>query len=211
MSPLISVIMPSFNSEKFIRKSIESILNQTLEYFEFIIVDNLSKDKTWEIIQEYALKDSRIIAIQNKEPLNIAITLNRSIELAKGKYIARMDTDDISFPDRLQKQADYLDNNPDVVLVGSAVEFIDENNNKYNKIYNHTHTGQEINKFIRFSSPLIHPTWMVRTDIIKKIATYRDMPMSEDYDLLLRLVTSNYKIDNILIQLYITENGEEMQ
>ena len=118
--------MPAYNAEKYIGEAIESILNQTFKDFEFIIIDDCSTDKTWEIIQEYAKKDSRIRAFHNEHNLYISKARNLSIELSQCDILAIMDADDNSMPNRLEKQYNLLLNNPDIAVVGAFMEIIDE-------------------------------------------------------------------------------------
>lgn len=105
--PLITVYMPVFNAAAFLDQSISSIISQTFSDFEFIIVDDCSTDNSWKIIKSYAKKDKRIIAIKNKINLGVSLTSNIAISQSSGKFLARMDADDISFTDRLQKQLDF--------------------------------------------------------------------------------------------------------
>ena len=107
-NPAISVIMTAYNTEKYIKEAIESILNQTFKDFEFIIVDDGSTDNTRLIIEEYAKKDRRIKILYNKKNLGIVKSLNKAIAIAKGKYIARMDSDDVSKLNRLEKQFVFM-------------------------------------------------------------------------------------------------------
>ena len=117
---LISVIMSNYNTpEEYLRDAVESILNQTYSNFEFIIVDDCSTDNSLEIIESY--KDSRIIIIKNEVNLGITKSLNRALAVAKGEYVARMDADDISLPERFQKQVDYLNKHPDTIVCGTWV------------------------------------------------------------------------------------------
>ncbi len=122
--PLVTVLMPVFNAEKYLREAIESILNQTLIEFEFLIIDDGSSDNSISIIRSYS--DSRIRFIQNEHNLGISKTLNRGIELASAELIARMDADDISYPQRLQKQYDYINNNEDCALLSTWTRMITE-------------------------------------------------------------------------------------
>lgn len=119
-SPLVSVIMPAYNSEKYIAEAIDSILGQTFRDFELIIIDDCCKDRTAEIVKGY--QDDRIIFIQNEVNKGFLYGLNYGIEIARGAYIARLDDDDTSYPDRLQKQVDYLNEHEDVVLVGTCID-----------------------------------------------------------------------------------------
>ena len=125
-SPKISVVMSCYNRENFVRDAIESILNQTYTDFEFIIIDDCSTDKTPEIIQEYADKDNRIVYIRNEENMDYNYNLRKGFKLAKGEYIARMDDDDISLPERFEKQVSYLDEHPDITVLGSLIDIFGE-------------------------------------------------------------------------------------
>ena len=122
---LISVIMSVYNGEKYLVQAIDSILNQTYQNFEFIIIDDCSTDNSSHILQEYAQKDSRIKIIKKEKNIGIKgfiKNLNLGISLAKGKYIARMDADDISLPERFQKQVDFLENNSDFTICHHRVK-----------------------------------------------------------------------------------------
>ena len=124
MKPLISVVMSVYNGEKYLKRSIDSILNQTFKDFEFIIINDGSTDKSLEIIKSY--DDDRIVLI-DQENKGLTKSLNIGIKTASGKYIARQDADDVSLPDRLKKQVDFLEVREDVVLLGCrAYEVIGE-------------------------------------------------------------------------------------
>lgn len=123
--PKVTVLMPAYNAEKYIETAIESILNQTYKDFEFIIVNDCSTDSTLDIIERYAKQDKRIKIISNKENQKIAQTLNNGLKEAKGKYIARLDADDWSYPERLEKQVNFMEENPDVVLSSGNMEICD--------------------------------------------------------------------------------------
>jgi glycosyltransferase involved in cell wall biosynthesis len=180
-TPKISVIMPAYNAQKYIAEAIESILNQTFRDFEFIIIDDASTDKTWEIIQKYAQKDRRTIALKNAENLQNYKTRNNGIAIARGKYIATMDADDWSYPDRLQKQVEFMEKNPEVVLCGSFVEICDKNLDVLNK-RNYPETDEKIRKKLFRYSPFCHPSTMWRTVTVKKVGGYNDVyPIAQDY------------------------------
>lgn len=119
-NPLVSVVMPAYNSEKFIAEAIESILNQTFDNFELIIIDDCCTDRTAEVVKQF--EDDRIVFVQNEKNKGFIYGLNYGIEIARGKYIARLDDDDISYPTRLQKQVDYLNAHENVVLVGTRID-----------------------------------------------------------------------------------------
>ena len=122
--PAVSVILPAYNCEKFIGKAIQSVLQQTFSDLELIIINDGSTDKTEFAI--LAFDDPRIIYIKNQMNKGLVFTLNRCIELAKGKYIARMDADDICLPERFAKQKTFLDQNENIAVVATTIEFINE-------------------------------------------------------------------------------------
>ncbi len=133
---MISVIMPAYNAEKFIRPAIESILNQTYKDFEFIIVDDGSTDSTVEIIQEYESQDPRLTLIQNQHGGGNRAR-NTAIDMAKHEWVACLDADDVAYPNRLERQLEYLEANPDIVVLGSYMDKIDVEGN----IIGHTQVG----------------------------------------------------------------------
>jgi glycosyltransferase involved in cell wall biosynthesis len=120
----ITVLMPVYNGEKYLREAIDSIFNQTFTDFEFLIVDDGSTDNSVEIINSY--QNSRINLVKNDKNEGLVYTLNRGLSLAKGEYIARMDCDDISLPERLKKQIDFLDSNSEIAVVGTWIKVINE-------------------------------------------------------------------------------------
>jgi glycosyltransferase involved in cell wall biosynthesis len=122
--PKVSVVMSVYNGEKYLCEAIDSILNQTFENFEFLIVNDGSTDRTLEILQSY--RDPRIKVINNERNIGLTASLNKGLKIAKGEYVARMDADDVSFPHRLEQQKAFLDRNPRVAMVGSWAEVIDE-------------------------------------------------------------------------------------
>ena len=194
---LISVIMSVYNGEKYLVQAIESILNQTYQNFEFIIIDDCSTDNSIEILEEYAKKDSRIKII--KKDKNIGIkgfieNLNLGISIAEGKYIARMDADDISLPERFQKQVDFLEKNPEIIMVGAQLNFINERNKitgeAIGALQNH-----DIVKRITSNIQLFHPVIMFRKD--QNIHYREKFLYCEDYDLYLNLITQGKKLANL--------------
>ena len=183
--PLISVLMPAYNAEKFINEAIESILDQTYKNFEFIIVDDASSDDTWNIIQKYAKKDKRIITLKNKANQKICKTLNKGIEIAKGKYIVRMDADDWSFPDRINKQLKFMELHKNIVISGCSMMICDSKLNPY-AVRSYSSENKELRKSILRQSPFSHPTIIFKTDIAKKVGGYHKL-YSEDIEFYLNL------------------------
>lgn len=125
-APLVSIVMSAYNEAAFISETIDSLLQQSYKNFELIIVDDASTDNTADVIRKY--ENNRIILLRNKENKRLAFNLNLGIQKAHGKYIARMDADDICMPDRLVKQVNYLEQHPEIAIVGGAAqEFGDAN------------------------------------------------------------------------------------
>lgn len=185
--PLVSVLMPVYNGEKYVSLAIESILSQTFQDFEFIIVNDASTDSTKDIISAYAIKDPRIVIITNESNLNIAGSLNKGIESAKGDFIARMDADDIALKDRLEKQSKLLVENPKVAVVGSDIQVIDESGNflGYRK---YPTDSRALKKVIFRYSPFAHPAVMFRKKVVQDAGGYdKTKSPSEDVDLWFRL------------------------
>ena len=127
-NPLVSVIIPCYNAEKYVESSIRSIMSQTYRNLEIIITDDCSTDGTFEILQKLVKEDSRIKLYKNEINLKIVKTLNNMIEVSLGKYIARMDADDISLPKRIEKQVAFLEQNTDISFLGTNAVLIDEKN-----------------------------------------------------------------------------------
>ena len=182
-TPLVSVLMPVFNAEKYLREAIESILNQTFADFEFLILNDGSTDGSKEIILSYA--DTRIRYVENESNLGLIETLNKGIALCKGKYIARMDSDDISLPDRLRRQYRFMEKYPNIGVCGTWAKVIGAGNVVEGKIVNQTHPSF-VSIHLLFSVPLVHPSCFIRTAILQK-HPYHPMPATEDYDLWCRL------------------------
>ncbi len=185
-TPKISVIMPNYNCEKYIWEAIESILNQSFTDFEFIIIDDWSTDNSWNIIEEYAKKDERIIALKNDKNLKICATLNKWLELAKWEYIARMDSDDISLFDRFEKQINILENNKNIWICWTNCVFINEAWNKWNiKLY--PEKDIEIKKNIWNRNPILHPSVMFKKECYKNFWWYdENFLYAEDLELWIR-------------------------
>lgn len=199
--PLISVIMPVYNAESYLKIAIDSILAQSVDDFEFIIVNDASKDSTKQILEQYKEKDSRIYIIDNYVNLGLTISLNKGLQIARGKYIARMDGDDISDPSRFKYQIEFLEKNEDVALVGSWFETIDENDIITNKM-RPFNRYDDIYQYSLVNNPMCHGSIMVRAEIMKEFQGYDCIyKYAQDYDLWLRIM-EKYKINNLPRYLY---------
>lgn len=190
--PEVSVLMPVYNAEKHLFKAVESILNQTFSDFEFLILDDCSTDSSPAVLDRY--DDPRIVRHRNEHNLGITLTLNRGLELARGTYIARMDGDDIAFPDRLRQQVAYMNANPDVALLGTRYVHIDDDGE-------YLFGGQPAppppepgtRGYVRWSllwmTSIQHPTAMLRRSVLEAhgLRYDRAFETAEDYELWTRI------------------------
>jgi len=188
--PKLTVLMPAYNAAKHLRQAIDSILSQTFTDFEFLIIDDGSTDSSVEII--YSYKDNRIRLVRNEENMGISATLNKGIQLARTSLIARMDSDDISYPARLQKQYDFLEQNPDVALLSTWAREVAVDGSPVN-------TERFISEYyyymLTFQCWIYHPTVMYKREAVMDAGMY-STPYSEDYDLWWQLLRK-YKIANM--------------
>ena len=196
-SPAVSVILPAFNCEKYIGKAIQSLLHQTFTDFEVIIVNDGSTDKTEANILQF--DDPRIVYLKNPENKGLIYSLNRAIEQSRGKYIGRMDADDVSLPERLAMQKQYLDEHPQTAMVATTISFIDENGNDHGiwSLDRKMISAALIRNKMPFENCIAHPSVMIRSDVLKKLKYNPRQVNIEDYDLWLRLLNRGYVIDKI--------------
>src|SRR3989344_1456117 len=162
MKPKISVIMSVYNGMPYLEQAAESVLNQTYKNFEFIIVDDASTDDTLKYLK--LLKDRRIKLIRNKKNLGLAASLNIALRQAKGDYIARMDADDISYPERLDIQLKFLTKNKSIDLCGSWVTLINDEGEKIGANRKNPRDDKMIKKLLGIRPTIIHPTFFGRED-----------------------------------------------
>ena len=207
--PLVSVVMPAYNSEKYISEAIESILNQSFKNFEFIIVDDCSTDATFKIIDGYAKKDNRIIVLKNKSNLNVAKSRNRGIARAKGKYIATMDSDDEALPSRLQDQWDYLNSGRDIAICIGNINIINENGEfQYTREY--PIYDKDLKRKVYRYNPFPNPTTVCLKTVYEKIGGYdSSYALNEDFDFWLRAGVY-YKFGNcgkVVLGYRVTSNS----
>ena len=184
--PLISVCMPVYNAERYLAQALESILNQTFGDFEFLILDDGSTDGSLGILERHARRDPRI-RLTSRPNEGVAASLNELVDQSRGEFLARMDADDISLPERFARQVEYLRDHPECTAVGCRVWEGDTDGDpvgEFPTLGDH----QEIDAFhFQMKGPaLIHPSLMMRRDAVLAVGKYRDFPM-EDLDLLLRL------------------------
>lgn len=185
--PRISVLMTVYNCQKYLKTSIDSILDQSFRDFEFIIVDDGSTDGSKKIIEDYKQKDTRIVALRNKHNIRTSRALNKGLSVAKGKYVVRMDADDWSYPDRFQKQYSYMQKHPKVGVSGGAIEICDEKLKVINK-RKYPLSDKAARKTIFRYSPFAHPATIWNAKIMKKVGGYNEnIPLSQDYELYFRM------------------------
>ncbi len=190
----ISVVMPVYNGEKYLHDSISSVLNQTEKNFEFVIINDGSTDTSEKVIKSF--NDPRIRYI-NKNHIGLVEALNFGISEARGKYIARMDADDICLPNRFEIEKNILENDNNIAMVGSHAIIIDENNKEKGVMSYPPQSWNRIKKYTLLHCPFIHPTVMIRKDILEIVGKYiGKFKYIEDYDLWSRIVFK-YKCVNI--------------
>jgi glycosyltransferase involved in cell wall biosynthesis len=198
--------MSVYNGGKYLGESIQSILGQTFSNFEFIIINDCSTDNSLTIINDYIKKDKRIVLINNSRNLGLTKSLNLGIKEARGKYIARIDSDDIALPNRLKTQYDFLEKNKDIFLVGSSSYTIDESG-KVRTIKKVLTNVEYIRDKLSIQNCISHPTIMFKNEGF----TYREnFVYSQDYDFYLILLSNHKKITNLvepLIKYRISTNA----
>lgn len=204
----VSIIMGVYNGVKTMDAAIESICAQSFKDWEFIICDDASTDDTWKQLNEWSKKDARIKIIRNPENLRLAATLNKCLSYASGKYIARMDDDDVSYPQRLEEQFLFLETHPEYDLVGSQIDGYDGKCLIPN-YWKRKETPQK-KDFLK-ASQFIHPTVVFRKTALLQVGGYRavkETRRAEDYDLFMRLYAAGFKGYNIqkpLLRYYIDD------
>jgi len=183
--PKVTVLMSVYNGEKFLRKAVDSILNQTYKNFEFLIINDFSTDSSRDIILSY--RDPRIRLIDNQENIGLTRSLNKGLKLARGEYVARMDSDDISLPQRIEKQIEFLEQHPKVVLLGSWAEIIDQNE-MIKDIWKYPTNHCFIAWKLLFGNCLVHSAVMYRKDCILDSGGYNELTTyAQDYELWIKL------------------------
>ena len=209
--PGVSVIMSTYKEpEEYIRLSVESILHQSFSDLEFIIViDNPQNEELLSLLLEYKNVDSRVIIIKNDRNIGLTASLNKALKEAKGELIARMDANDISDPERLKKQIEYLEAN-NLDLVGCSIRRISESGEILDKKTNKSYPPECIAKTLIYDDCIPHPTWIARKTLFDILNGYRELYSCEDYDFLLRALAKNYKFgicDEVLLSYRVNVNG----
>lgn len=198
-NPKVTVLMSVYNGERYLSAAIDSILKQTFTDFEFLIINDGSSDNTPKILKNY--KDARIKIINNQRNVGLTRSLNKGLHLAKGDYIARQDADDISLPERIQKQVDFMEENKNVVLLGTAISLIDEDGNIMRDIqYPISHFV--IRKALKKHNCFCHGSVMFKKQYVRDLGGYREVfKTAQDYDVWLRL-SEKHEVANLRDRVY---------
>ena len=193
MKPDISVIMSVYNGEEYLIEAIESVRNQTFKNWELIVINDCSTDSTAKILADFSLKDERVKVHTNEVNLRLPSSLNKAISLCTGKYIARMDADDICLPERLEKQYKFMEENSDVAL--SSCRFLTVKNG----VYASGGAGgrcdfKALRAMLLVSNPILHPGVIARAEIMKKFNYDTTLTCTEDLELWTRMARNNQKL-----------------
>jgi len=208
--PMISVVMPVYNGEKFLKEAIESILNQTYKDFEFLIIYDESTDNTLSIIQEFQEQDARVVLI-NGDKEGISGALNKGIKEAKGKYIARMDADDISLPIRFEKQISHMQNLGLDICGGHSL--LIDSDGKINGIGIMPRSHDLCGLSMMFRVPFPHPGVMIRKGFLTDYSLEYGQSIyqtAEDFDMWVRMFSSGAKfgnVDDIVVRYRVLDNS----
>jgi glycosyltransferase involved in cell wall biosynthesis len=195
MSPSVTVLMSVYNGEEYLDAAVESILRQTYEDFEFLIIDDASTDESRSCLLTWAEKDDRIRLVLKDVNEGLGQALHDGVNMAQAPLIARMDGDDVAMPDRLEKQVAYFDEHPEADILGSwAVDIDEEGREKQYRRYPKEH--DEIVRLI-WTNPLVHPSVMMRKDAIESVGSYDpDVRKRQDYELWFRCVAGGLRFAN---------------
>ena len=186
-APLVSVLMPVYNAERYVAQAIESILNQTFSNFEFLIIDDGSTDRSLKILQQYAVRDQRI-RLHSRPNTGLAVALNEMLQTARGELIARMDADDIALPDRFERQVSFLGDHAEVVCVGGSYEMIDDRGRFLTTLSVASDDPTIQQSALAGHGSICHPTAMMRRSALVQIGGYdASLLPAEDVDLWLKL------------------------
>ena len=198
MTPVVSILMPVYKTAPYLREAMDSMLSQTFSDFELIVLDDCSPDNAEEILDSYT--DSRIVRYKGEKNTGLSNVLNVGIGMARGNYIARMDSDDLSMPERLQIQVDYLEAHPDIDLVSVGMQMFGAKD----EVWLREQDPEKVKIIALFHSPILHASSMWRRDSFEKhgLRFRQEMVPAEDYDLWTRALVKGLKLVNLRQVLY---------
>ena len=195
--PIVSVIMATYNEPpKILKKAVDSVLGQSFDSYELLIMDDSTNPDTIHVLDTFKTNE-KVHIIRKDFRMGLSRARNIGIHISRGNYIAIMDADDISLPERFRLQVDYLNRHPSCFVLGGQINIIDYNDNiiSYRR---YPLKGLKLKLFSSFRNPVAHPTVMFRKEIVKEGLIYNEkLTMSEDLDLWLRVMNSNYRIENL--------------
>ncbi len=191
---IVTVFMAAYNAGPYISQSIQSILNQSFRDFELLIVNDGSTDNTVEIIKSFS--DPRIRLIENESNKGLGFTRNVALKEAKGEFLAILDSDDIAFPDRIERQLRHFSTNPQLAVLGGYAHIIDEKGNRTGKTMTPPHGSDHLRAILFFANAFVHSTIMIRTSAFREIGGYPNHPVAQDYGLFARIALK-YEVDNM--------------
>ena len=204
--PLVSVLIPCYNCEEYVEEAVMSIVKQTYSNLEILVIDDGSTDNTGCILQELAKKDNRIKYIKNTTNLKLIKTLNKGLDLCKGKYIARMDADDISLPERIEKQVIFLEKHSEIGIVGTYIQIFGVRKG----VWRMDTSDKYIRAHLFCNTSFAHPTVMIRTSVLRDNCLYykTEYPHAEDYKLWCDMAqyTKLANIPEVLLYYRINQN-----
>lgn len=193
--PKVTVFIPVHNRERYVRVAINSVLAQTFEDFELVVVDDGSTDRTAEVLAAYS--DPRLRVLHNPANLGIPASRNRGLEAARGEYIALLDSDDHAYPDRLERQVAFLDDRPEITQVGSWCSFMDSAGTMLDKVRRQPLAPADIDAHLLFHCPIINRTVMARTEALRELGYDTAFPRCQDYDMHSRLAIAGHSLANM--------------
>lgn len=193
--PVVSVLLPVYNGERYLEDAVESILSQSFRDFELIVVNDGSTDRSREIVLGFT--DPRIRYFE-QENAGLSATLNRAVSLARGRYLARQDSDDVSFPERFAKQVAFLDAHPECGMVGTWAEIWEEGS-RSDRAHRHPACDGVLRFELLFNNPFVHSSMMLRREAVEAVGGYlddRSRQLPEDYELWSR-ISRRFRVANI--------------
>ncbi|MFZ0662031.1 MAG: glycosyltransferase [Acidobacteriaceae bacterium] len=202
--PRVSVVMPVDRVDPYLEPAIESILRQAYSDFELLLVENSRKRELHEMILRATAGDARVRILEAPRIGGLALALNLGIAAARGEYIARMDGDDVSLPERIEEQVRYMDAHPDVAVLGCRIQLIDEKGSKVARPYPFYETDRQIRRILPFRTPMPHPALMLRREVLLAVAGYKYGHSAEDWEMLIRIARDPsrkfHNLDRVLFE-----------
>ena len=198
--PLVSVIIPAYNAERYVESAVRSIMEQTYTNLDILVTDDCSTDGTFPILQKLAAEDSRIKLFRNEQNLKIVKTLNNMVSAAQGKYIARMDADDISLPARIERQIEFMQQNPQIDFCGTNAVLINEKG-RFVGISHVPISEDDIKIGIKYQCAFLHPSVVIKAEVLKEYKYREEFLFAEDYELWIRLLENGLRGINLKTRL----------